>query len=114
MLTKYTTGPPYISHTYLRTCIRSIRTETSTLLLLGDTDGPAAPAGGLGVLAAHADAPVVAEAAVRADLLQALEVLAQLVVQEVGHHLSGLACKWNDKGLDNSMWILYTECRCDT
>ena len=61
------------------------------------------------MLAAHADAPVVAEAAVRADLLQALEVLAQLVVQEVGHHLAGLACKWNDKGLENSMWKLYTE-----
>ena len=43
------------------------------------------------MLASHADAPVVAEAAMRANLLQALEVLTELVVQEVGHHLAGLA-----------------------
>ena len=43
------------------------------------------------MLAAHANAPVVAEAAMRANLLQALEVLTELVVQEVGHHLAGLA-----------------------
>merc|ERR1719188_1799739 len=74
--------PPYIFPYILANEVSAVinRTETSTLLLLGDADGPAAPAGGLGVLAAHADAPVVAEAAVRADLLQALEVLAQLDV----------------------------------
>jgi len=54
-----------------------------SLLLLGDTDGATPPAGGLGVLTADADAPVVAETTVGADLLEALQVLAQLVVQEV-------------------------------
>mmetsp|Transcript_19663 Transcript_19663/g.66082 ORF Transcript_19663/g.66082 Transcript_19663/m.66082 type:complete len:240 (+) Transcript_19663:246-965(+) len=60
-------------------------------LLLGDTDRAALAAGGLGVLPAHADAPVVAEAAVGADLLEALEVLAELEVEVVGADLGELA-----------------------
>ena len=73
---------------------RSVCDVTSDkLLLLRDADGTTPPAGGLGVLAAHSDAPVVAEPSVGADLLQALEVLSELVVQEVGHHLTSLACK---------------------
>ena len=72
--------------------LASTKTPPEThLLLLGDTDGPSPPAGGLGVLAADAHAPVVAQTAVGADLLQALQVLAELVVQHVGHHLVRLA-----------------------
>ena len=78
-------GPPYISHS------SAVAQETKTLLLLGDSDGPAPSSGGLGVLTAHSDAPVVTKAAMRANLLQALEILSELVVQEVGHHLTGLA-----------------------
>ncbi len=44
-------------------------------------DGLAGAAGGLGVLAAHAQAPVVAQTAVVADLLQALQVVTQGGVQ---------------------------------
>ncbi len=72
--------------------LSSIRIAIASLLLLGDTDGPAPPAGGLGVLAPDPDAPVVTQAPVSPDLLQALKVLAELVVQHVGHHLGGLAC----------------------
>jgi hypothetical protein len=57
------------------------------LALLGHADGASPTPGGLGVLAAHADAPVVAQAAVVADLLQALQVVTHLGVQDVGHHL---------------------------
>ena len=35
--------------------------------------------------------PVVTEATVGADLLETLEVLTKLVVEDVGHHLGGLA-----------------------
>ena len=47
--------------------------------------------GGLGVLTADAEAPVVAEPAVGADLLQALEVIAELGVDAVGEDLAVLA-----------------------
>ena len=63
-----------------------------TTLLLGDTDSLASAAGGLGVLTAHSDAPVVAETAMGADLLQAFQIFTELVVQEVSHDLAGLAC----------------------
>ena len=66
-------------------------TVARILLLLGDTDGLASAAGGLGVLTADSDAPVVAETTVSSDLLQAFQVLTELVVQEVGHDLAGLA-----------------------
>ena len=78
-------GPPYISHTS--------ELPQDTLLLLGDSDGPAPSAGGLGVLTSHADAPIMTETAMRADLLQTLEILSELVVQEIGHHLTSLAWK---------------------
>ena len=48
-------------------------------------------AGGLGVLTPDAEAPVVTQATVGADLLQTLEVLTKLVVEDVGHHLGSLA-----------------------
>ena len=66
---------------------------TKALLLLGDTDGATSPAGGLGVLTADTDTPVVAETAMGPDLLQTLQILTKFVVQAVGHHLARLACK---------------------
>jgi hypothetical protein len=62
-----------------------------TTLLLGDTDGPATATGGLGVLTADAEAPVVTETTVGADLLEALEVLAELGGDAVGEDLRVLA-----------------------
>lgn len=56
-------------------------------LLLRHTDGPSPPARRLGVLTADAQAPVVAETPVRANLLEALQVLAQLRVDTVGKDL---------------------------
>jgi hypothetical protein len=69
----------------------SKKTNRLTTLLLGDTDGPASAASRLGVLAADAEAPVVTETAVGADLLQALEVVAELRVDAVGEDLAVLA-----------------------
>lgn len=60
-------------------------------LLLGDTDGAATATSGLGVLAADAEAPVVTETTVGADLLQALEILTELGVDAVGQDLVVLA-----------------------
>jgi hypothetical protein len=62
-----------------------------TTLLLGHTDGPAAAASRLGVLATHAQAPVVAQTTVGPDLLQALEVITELRVDAVGQDLRVLA-----------------------
>jgi hypothetical protein len=51
-------------------------TSTSlATLLLGDTDSPAATTGGLGVLTTDTQTPVVSETTVRADLLQAFQVV---------------------------------------
>ena len=50
-------------------------------------NGTRPAAGGLGVLAADADAPEGAKAAVEADLLHALEVIADFGVEGVGHRL---------------------------
>lgn len=60
-------------------------------LLLGDTDGPAATTGGLGVLTADAEAPVVSETTVGADLLEALQILTELGVDAVGQDVGVLA-----------------------
>lgn len=60
-------------------------------LLLGDTNGPAPPAGGLAVLATDAEAPVVTETTVGTDLLQALKVLTELGVDAVGEGVDVLA-----------------------
>ena len=69
----------------------SVDALLTTRLLLGGRHGLAAATGALGVLAAHADAPVVAETTVRADLLEALEVLAELLLQRVRESLRVLA-----------------------
>ena len=60
-------------------------------LLLGDTDGPAATTGGLGVLTADTEAPVVSETTVGADLLEALQILTELGVDAVGQDVGVLA-----------------------
>ena len=60
-------------------------------LLLADTDGPATAASGLGVLTTDTQTPVVTQTTVRADLLQALEILTQLAVDDVGDQLRALA-----------------------
>ena len=65
--------------------------DKTFLLLLGDTDGLTATTGGLGVLTSDTEAPVVTQTTMGADLLQTLKVLTKLVVQDVGHHLGGLA-----------------------
>ena len=62
-----------------------------TTPLLGDTDGATAAASGLGVLATDAEAPVVPETTVSPDLLQPLEVVAELGVDAVGEGLAVLA-----------------------
>lgn len=58
---------------------------------LGDTDGPATTTSGLGVLATHAEAPVVSQTTVGPDLLQALEVITELRIDTVGKNLRVLA-----------------------
>ena len=61
------------------------------LLLLGDTDGFSLVSGGLGVLTSDTETPVVTEPTVGPDLLESLKILTQLVVEDVGHDLGGLA-----------------------
>lgn len=57
------------------------------LLLLRNTHGLSAAASGLGVLAAHGKAPVVAQTAMVPDLLQALQIVTQLGVKGRGGDL---------------------------
>lgn len=61
------------------------------LLLLGHTDGATATAGGLGVLTAHTQAPVMTHTTVGTDLLQTLQILTQLGVQVGRRQLRVLA-----------------------
>jgi len=65
--------------------------KLASLLLLGDADCATPPACGLGMLTTDTDSPVVSQTTVGADLLEALQVLTQLVVQEVRQNLGGLA-----------------------
>jgi hypothetical protein len=60
-------------------------------LLLGHTDSATATTGRLGVLAAHAEAPIVSETTVGTDLLEALKIFAELAVDAVGEDLGVLA-----------------------
>jgi hypothetical protein len=67
-------------------------TRTKLLLALGgDGAGTNTTTGGLGVLATDTEAPVVAETTVRADLLEALEVVTELLVDLVGEDVRVLA-----------------------
>ena len=61
------------------------------LLLLGHTHGLSLVASGLGVLTSDTETPVVTEPTVGPDLLESLKILTQLVVEDVGHDLGGLA-----------------------
>jgi len=67
------------------------RRRTQCLLLLGDTNGLSLVSSGLGVLAASPKTPVVTQTTVSTNFLQTLQILTDLVVQDVGHHLVGLA-----------------------
>ena len=68
------------------------RTSPSlTALLLGHSDSSSSPTGGLGVLAAHSQAPVVAQTAMIANLLQPLQIVTHLGLQIVGHHVGEFA-----------------------
>lgn len=62
-----------------------------TTLLLGDTNGSATSAGGLGVLSTDTESPVVSETTVSADLLEALQIVSELGVDTVGQNLGVLA-----------------------
>ena len=64
--------------------------RTQCLLLLGDTNGFSLVSSGLSVLAASSETPVVTQTTVSTDFLQTLQILTDLVVQDVGHHLVGL------------------------
>ena len=65
-------------------------TQLSTLLLR-HTDSPTPTAGGFRVLATHAQAPEVSQATMGADLLQSLQVLAELAVHVIRQDLGVLA-----------------------
>ena len=56
-------------------------------LLLRHTDSPASSSGCLRVLSTHTQAPVVSKTPVCSDLLQALQVLAELAIHTVCQHL---------------------------
>lgn len=61
------------------------------LLLLGHSDGASTTTGRLRVLSSDTQTPIVAHTSMGADLLQALQVLAQLRVQIGGCQLGVLA-----------------------
>ena len=60
------------------------------------------------MLAADTDTPVVAETTMSSDLLQALEILTELVVQKVREDLGGLTCK--TKNIKNKLTIKIDGC----
>lgn len=65
---------------------------TAAALFAGNSQSSAGlSASSFGVLTAHANAPVVPEAAVSTDLLVPLQILAELGSQVVGKRLHGLA-----------------------
>lgn len=80
--------------------------RTPLSLLLADTDGPAATTGGLAVLSTDAQAPVVTQTSVRADLLQTLQVLTQLAVHTVGEDLVVLAVHNVALSVEEPSWDL--------
>ena len=67
------------------------KADVYILLLLGHTHSFSLVSGGLGVLTSHTETPVVTEPTVGPDLLESLKILTQLVVEDVGHDLGGLA-----------------------
>lgn len=85
-LVKWRTQPTRLSAVTKTRCASPL-----TTLLLGDTDGAATAAGGLGVLTTDTETPVVAETTVSADLLEALKIVTELRVDTVGEDLRVLA-----------------------
>ena len=75
----------------LKISIVAVEAVDDNLLLLGHTNSFSLVASGLGVLSSGSEAPVVTQTTMGADLLETLQVLTKLVVQDVGHHLGGLA-----------------------
>jgi len=63
----------------------------SLLLLVRDTNSASTTTSRLGVLTTDTEAPIVTETTVRADTLEALEVLTELVVETVGEDLGSLS-----------------------
>ena len=61
------------------------------LLLLGDTDGATTTTGSLGVLTTHTQAPIMTKTAMRADLLQAFQIITKFRVQIGGSQLGVFA-----------------------
>jgi len=59
----------------------------SLFLLGGDTNSLAFAAAGLSMLTAHLESPEVTKTSVRTDLLQALNILTELVIESVGNEL---------------------------
>merc|ERR1719300_1653146 len=61
------------------------------LFLLGHTNSFSLVASGLGMLSSGSEAPVVSQTSMSPNLLQTLQILSQLVVQDVSHHLVSFA-----------------------
>jgi len=75
-----------------RTLRRAVSTplaepRTYLTLLLRHTHGPAPTTSCLGVLATHAEAPVVTQTTMRTDLLQSFQIVTELRVDTVGEDL---------------------------
>merc|ERR1719464_48513 len=77
---------------FFSNCLLDIsKADVYILLLLGHTHGLSLVSSGLGVLTSNTETPVVTEPTVSSDLLEALKILTELVVEDVGHDLGGLA-----------------------
>lgn len=61
------------------------------LLFLGNTDSLSSSAGSLGVLTSDGDSPVMSQTTMQTDLLHALQILTELIVQTVGKDLTVLS-----------------------
>lgn len=64
-----------------------MKRQNKNLLLLGYTDSATTTTGSLGVLTTDTETPVVTETAVRADLLQAFQIVTQFRIQIGGSQL---------------------------
>lgn len=67
--------------------ITSRKQSDLSSLLLGHSDGASLASGGLGVLSSDAKSPVMSESSVETDLLHALKILTELVVDGGGEEL---------------------------
>lgn len=76
------------------------------LLLLGHSHSLSLVASSLGVLSSGSEAPVVTKTTMSSDLLKTLQVLTNLVVQDVSHHLVGLAILHITLSIQEPIWDL--------